>query len=96
MTGGAYVMRTTMEPGYDPPSMSLTPPVDEILRLVGDEDCGVGVNCMQCDTGGRPVIWYDGYSVENPYDEAEVPTAHTIRELVALGDKHVRDVHAAG
>jgi hypothetical protein len=71
--------------------------VDERKRepyyLVGDEDCGVGLNCSTCDTGGAPIAWYDGYGLGNPYPEAEVPTAHTVAELVALGDRHVRDIH---
>jgi hypothetical protein len=69
--------------------------MSEVLALVGDEDCGVGVNCRLCDTGGRPVAWYDGYGVANPYPDGEVPTAHTITELVALGNGHLRDVHPA-
>jgi len=58
--------------------------------LVGDEDCGVGLQCATCNTGGAPVVWYAGYGVGNPYPEAKVPTARTIAELVALGDAHVR------
>jgi hypothetical protein len=67
--------------------------LDQHLRLVGDEDCGVGVNCRSCDTGGAPVVWYAGYGLDNPYPEAEVPTANTIGELVDLGLQHVRTLH---
>jgi hypothetical protein len=58
--------------------------------LVGDEDCGVGLHCATCYTGGAPIAWYDGYGLPNPYPLREVPTAHTIGALLALGDEHVR------
>lgn len=66
---------------------------DEPYHLVGDEDCGVGLHCSTCDTGGAPVVWYAGYRVSNSYPEAEVPTADTVAELVILGDRHVRNLH---
>jgi hypothetical protein len=63
--------------------------LDQPYYLVGDEDCGVGLHCSTCDTGGRPIAWYDGYGVGNPYDETVVPTAHTVAQLVELGQLHV-------
>ncbi|HEY3259972.1 MAG TPA: hypothetical protein VGJ95_06825 [Pseudonocardiaceae bacterium] len=69
--------------------------MDEILSLRGDEECGVDMVCRLCDTGGRPVVYYVGYGVPNPYPVAEVPSASTITELVALGEQHIRDVHSA-
>jgi len=73
--------------------MAGSPQIERPCHLVGDEECGVGLHCSSCDTGGAPVVWYDGYGVANPYPETDVPTAHTLAELLALGDHHVRDVH---
>ena len=69
--------------------------VDVHCRLVGDEDCGVGIECRTCDLGGQPIAYHPGLDV-NPYPEAEVPTATGIFHLYLLANKHVRDHHAAG
>lgn len=68
--------------------------VDEHCRLQGDEDCGVGVQCRTCDTGGQPIAWYNRYE-DNPYPEVETPTAKGIFELYLLANKHVREHHAS-
>src|SRR5881396_1555535 len=68
--------------------------VDEHCRLSGDEDCGVGVECRTCDTGGQPIAYYEGIS-PNPYPEAETPTARGFFDLYLLATRHVRDHHPA-
>jgi hypothetical protein len=67
--------------------------VDEHCRLVGDEDCGVGVACGTCDLGGQPIAYYHPGISENPYPEVETPTATGIFHLYLLAAKHVREHH---
>lgn len=84
------------------PGMFRIPPpvdVDAHVRLSGNEDCGVDVQCGTCDRGGEPVAWYAGPArfdpplYPNPYDETRVPTARTIYQLYALAYQHVRETH---
>lgn len=70
------------------------PGVDEHMRLVGDEDCGVGIECGVCWRGGRPVGYYsrpNGFP--KSYVGTDVVEALTVSALVEAGAKHLRDHH---
>jgi hypothetical protein len=51
--------------------------------LMGDEDGGVGLQCRDCDTGGRPVMYY-GYT----YPDPTMPITLSIDELFAARTRH--------
>ena len=51
--------------------------------LLGDEDAGVGLHCMDCDTGWIPVIYY-GDTHPNP----AVPVTDSIDEFVSARGRH--------
>jgi hypothetical protein len=69
----------------------------EQLRLVGDEDCGVDLQCCaaECWDGGRPQAYYVGNTTywEN---DPKVTVVHTIAELIAAGRAHLDERHKAG
>lgn len=83
-----------MASGYEPPPMSLNPPatsrtLDELFRLVGDEDCGVGINCRICDRGGAPIAYYAGLDQPYPTELAsDVVPVDTIAALISAAEKH--------
>lgn len=67
---------------------------DDFFWLVGDEDCGVGINCRVCDRGGAPVAYYAGIS--QPYPTAAAPDVvptDTVAGLFATAVSHAREVH---
>jgi hypothetical protein len=57
--------------------------LDELFRLVGDEDCGVGINCRVCDLGGAPIAYYDG-GLGQPYPTAQAPDVVPVDTIEAL------------
>ena len=61
--------------------------LDESFRLVGDEDCGVGLNCGRCDRGGLPIAYYS-YPGDPTYHGTDVERVHTIAALLAAGERH--------
>ena len=61
--------------------MSATRP--DRYYLLGDEDAGVGLHCRDCDTGGRPVMYY-GYS----YPDPTMPLTLSIDEFLAARSQH--------
>jgi hypothetical protein len=65
--------------------------LDEVMSLVGDEDCGVGINCRICDRGGAPVAYYAGISPA--YLDTDVVLVDTIAALIAAGQSHTA-IHA--
>jgi hypothetical protein len=69
--------------------------LDESCRLVGDEYCGVGIDCNLCDRGGAPIAYYVGLS--QPYPTALAPDVVPVDTVVALLDaahQHLREHHA--
>lgn len=67
---------------------------DEFFRLVGDEDCGVGLDCRLCDRGGAPIAYYPGISQPYPTTVApDVIPADTISALFEAGQQHLWDRH---
>jgi hypothetical protein len=67
----------------------------ERFRLVGDEDTGVGLQCIadECWDGGRPQAHYAGLSI--PYfDDPKVVKASTIVEFLAAGRAHLDEHHS--
>lgn len=58
------------------------------LRLLGDEDCGVGIHCRDCHEGGRPY----GY-LGDPYADDAVTFVTTVPELLAVGRRHLDERH---
>lgn len=71
--------------------------LDELFRLVGDEDCGVGINCRLCDRGGAPVAYYAG--LDQPYPTALAPDVvpvSTIGALLIAALDHRSDHHSGG
>lgn len=62
-------------------------------RLVGDEDCGVGLECRDCWDGGRPIAYYAG-GVKSPYaDDPAVADLATVPSLLAVMVRHEYQVH---
>lgn len=71
----------------------------EQIRLVGDEDCGVGLQCdaAECWNGGLPIAYlrpYAGYP--DVYPASEVVTVGAIADLLAVGRKHLDERHGGG
>jgi len=63
--------------------------LDELFRLVGDEDCGVGIDCRACDRGGAPIAYYAGLDQPYPTDAApDVIPVDTIDALLAAAAEH--------
>lgn len=61
--------------------------LDDVMRLVGDEDCGVGVDCRVCDRGGAPIAYYAGID-DRAYEGTDVEVVHTITALIEAGQHH--------
>lgn len=61
--------------------------LDDVMRLVGDEDCGVGINCRVCDRGGAPIAYYTSPD-DLAYQGTDVERVHTIAALVEAGQRH--------
>lgn len=64
----------------------------ERFRLVGDEDCGVGLDCNDCDRGGKPIAYYEGISTAYIGDP-EVAPCTTIEALLIAAHKHRASTH---
>lgn len=65
------------------------------IRLVGDEDTGVGLECLDCWDGGRPLAYllpYPGYTAYR--DVPEVAVVSTVADLLAVGRKHLDERHS--
>lgn len=62
------------------------------MRLVGDEDCGVGLDCLDCDLGGQPIAYYEGISPAYR-DVTEVAQVDSIVGLVLAAVTHRTTVH---
>ncbi|MCW2915510.1 MAG: hypothetical protein JWN52_3578 [Actinomycetia bacterium] len=62
-------------------------------RLVGDEDCGVGIECRDHFDGGRPLAYYSG-DASAYADDPEVENVTTISGLLAAAERHEAEVHA--
>jgi hypothetical protein len=62
--------------------------LDDVMRLVGDEDCGVGIDCRVCDRGGAPIAYYQHPDDRFGYDGTDVERVHTIDALIDAGRRH--------
>ncbi len=60
-------------------------------RLVGDENCGVGIECLDCPDGGRPLGYYD--SGLGPSSDPQVVNVDTIPALLAVAMGHEAAEH---
>jgi hypothetical protein len=59
------------------------------IRLVGDEDGGVGIECLDCWGGGRPLGYLgDGYATDSA-----VTVVTTVPELLDVGLRHREEKH---
>lgn len=59
------------------------------IRLVGDEDGGVGIECLDCWDGGRPLGYLgDGYATDSA-----VTVVTTVPELLDVGLCHREEKH---
>ena len=67
---------------------------DEVMRLVGDEDCGVGLDCRLCDRGGAPIAYYVGID-DRAYEGTDVVIVHTVTALIDVGQRHLWERHSA-
>ena len=65
------------------------------IRLVGDEDTGVGLECLDCWDGGRPLAYLRPYGDPYEYPDAGVRTVDAITDLLMVGRAHL-DKHAPG
>lgn len=70
----------------------MTKLIDEHMILSGDEDGGVGITCMLCDSGGQPVAYY-GW--DNAYEKVPevIYAGRSISTLVSAGAQHLASVH---
>jgi hypothetical protein len=68
---------------------------NEVLRLSGDEDCGVGLDCRLCDRRGAPIAYY-AHPDDRTYLGTDVERVHTITALIYAGDRHLTEHHSAG
>lgn len=66
--------------------------LDDVMRLSGDEDCGVGIDCRVCDRGGAPIAYYTGID-DRTYEGTDVEIVHTITALIEAGQRHA-DTHS--
>ncbi len=60
--------------------------LDDVMRLVGDEDCGVGIDCRICNRGGAPIAYLAGISPA--YLGTDVMLVDTISGLIEAGRRH--------
>ena len=51
--------------------------LDDVMRLVGDEDCGVGIDCRICDRGGAPIAYYQHPPTTGSATTAPASSAYT-------------------
>jgi hypothetical protein len=64
------------------------------IRLVGDEDCGVGLECLDHFDGGRPLAYLGSIGAPTVYGhEPLVATVTTVVDLLAVGRKHLDERH---
>jgi hypothetical protein len=68
--------------------------LDRSFRLVGDEDCGVGIDCKVCDRGGAPIAYYGGLCQPYPTELApDVIPVDTIEALLSAALHHQSTHH---
>lgn len=60
-------------------------------RLVGDEDCGVGIECRDHFDGGRPLAYYG--DVKAYKDDPAVENVTTIDRLLLVARIHEIKYH---
>jgi hypothetical protein len=63
------------------------------IRLVGDEDGGVGLECLDCPDGGRPLVYLRPYRGHPDCPDATVPTVDAVADLLAVGRTHLNENH---
>jgi hypothetical protein len=61
-------------------------------RLIGDEDCGVGIECRDHFDGGRPLAYYDSGTGVYKNDPL-VQDVSTIPGLLAAAEVHEHEMH---
>jgi hypothetical protein len=61
-------------------------------RLIGDEDCGVGIECRDHFDGGRPLAHYDSGTEVYKLDPL-VQDVSTIPGLIAAAEVHEHEMH---
>lgn len=59
-------------------------------RLIGDEDCGVGIECRDHFDGGRPLAYYQG---GGPSPDPLVLNVSTIPGLLTAAEVHEHEMH---
>jgi hypothetical protein len=68
------------------------------MTLSGDEDCGVGLDCLDCWRGGKPFAYYELTPVDDrhrPYrGDEEVTQVDSIAGLVLAAVAHRASVHS--
>ena len=64
----------------------------ERIRLVGDEDCGVGLECLDCWDGGRPLAYLPGIGAY--YDDLLVAVVDNVPDLLTAGRRHLDEKHS--
>lgn len=65
---------------------------DATLRLVGDEDSGVGLDCRLCDRGGAPIAYYS-HPDDRTYQGTDVVITHSVTALLNAGQSHLLIAH---
>lgn len=66
--------------------------IDEHFTLMGDEDCGVELNCRTCKRDGMPISYYACYDTK-AYEGTDVIIVKTINALLIAGRTHIARKH---
>ena len=69
---------------------------DQAMRLVGDEDTGVSLDCRLCDRGGLPIAYLLTYPDDPTYAKVDdVLRVQSITQLIDGGQQHLWARHPA-
>jgi hypothetical protein len=66
--------------------------LDRHFTMSGDEDCGVGLHCRECETGGLPIAYYLGID-KSSYKGTEIIVVESINALLIAGRTHIARFH---
>jgi hypothetical protein len=67
--------------------------LDDLLRLQGDEDGGVGLICRRCDRGGAPIAYYTAHGELSPYADGPVKLVTRMAALLQAACAHLLEDH---
>lgn len=66
------------------------------IRLAGDEDTGVGLECLDCWDGGRPLAYLRPWPSDTTYaNDPKVTVVDGVVDLLKVGRAHLDEHHGA-